>query len=411
MSEHNGVTYIATQDQAVAAYRSRDGLLLWRHHEDGLVISITATDQAVYCLLSTGGYGRVMALFPANGTSVWEQKIPVLGAIRMRLADGILFLHSSRGMIYAVSSESGRILWNAPILAGLPPDEFVSVEDGYVSIVSPQFDYHILRASDGKLIYRYNSSFIAPQSTLYPTIQDDIIYISDTYTVQARNISNGILLWKYSYTGLYWYPVIQNGIVLARGMGNALLAFRGQDGKLLWKYASNAPIIFPVISNGTVYLQLSGYQAIALRESDGATLWRVKLPPPTGYDVPDPNSITPPLIDNNTLYLNIIIPFATVYALRASDGYLLWNQVLSDTVFRYAPQTGGGIIYLSRDDYSINAFSESTGQSLWNFNSIVPLIWYPVVDNGLMFVRTIDNSLTVLRVSDGKLLWQYTVNG
>src|SRR5579864_2051925 len=78
LSEQNGVTYIATQDQAVAAYRSSDGSLLWRHNEDGLVISVMATDQAVYCLLFKNGYGRIMALYPDSGITAWGQKIPIL---------------------------------------------------------------------------------------------------------------------------------------------------------------------------------------------------------------------------------------------------------------------------------------------------------------------------------------------
>jgi outer membrane protein assembly factor BamB len=412
MSVNNGSVYMITSGGAIAAYRASDGLLLWRQIlAGGLTISVIATNQAVYCLQMKGVYGRVVALYPGNGMIAWAQKISIVGAAHMLLAGGIIFLYSSRGMLYAVSDESGRILWSAPILVGQPPDEFVSLEDGYVTIVSPQLDDTILRASDGKLIYRVNSSLITPQSTRYPTIQHGIIYISYPSSVQARSINNGALLWKYSYTALSWYPVIQDGIVFARGTGSALLAFRGQDGTLLWKYTTNAPTIFPVISNGTVYLQLPGNQAIALRESDGATLWRSKLPLPAYPNISDPNPSVPPLVDNGTLFLNALLPFSTVYALRASDGYLIWYHELSDTMFKYPPQTGGGIIYLDREDYTINAFSESTGQLLWSFSTTVPLIWSPAIDDGSMFVRTIDNALYVLNVSDGKQLWHYAANG
>jgi outer membrane protein assembly factor BamB len=100
-----------------------------------------------------------------------------------------------------------------------------------------------------------------------------------------------------------------------------------------------------------------------------------------------------------------------VYALQASNGNLLWEHRLLDATYQYAPQASGGVIYLGKDDYTIDTYSGSDGHPLWGYRSSTPLRWHPLIDNGLMFVRPLDGSLVVLRLSDGELLWRYAVNG
>jgi len=105
--------------------------------------------------------------------------------------------------------------------------------------------------------------------------------------------------------------------------------------------------------------------------------------------------------------LNFFPPGKIVYALQASDGHVLWSHSLSNATFKYAPQVSNGVIYLGKDDSTIAAYNGGNGHPLWSCHSPSPLRCYPVVNDGLMFARTVDNSLVVLRLSDGKRLWQY----
>lgn len=422
MAVHNGVVFITTYDSiaregAISAYRASDGLPLWRQLRGRYITDIIATDRYLYCLQLRGVFGRVIALYPGNGTAAWAQKTQIVGATQIYYAGGIIYLHSARGMLYAVDGETGYLLWSFPMMARLPPDRFVSVEDGYVSFESRQSVFYVLRAEDGQPVYHYSPS--AAQMLLYPTIEGGILYITDADTVQARSTSSGALLWKYSYTSSgQWFPVVQHGIVLVRGPGNTMMALRGRDGRLLWQYATHSPVILPAISNGIVYLQLSLNTAIALRADDGALLWRTLLPSGPGSRPSDPlynalvphNAFVPPAIDNQTVYLNFYPPGRIVYALQESSGNLLWEHTLTDVTYQYAPQASNGVIYLGKDDSTIDAYSESDGRPLWSYHSPTPLQWYPLIDNGLMFVRTLDGALVVLRPRDGKHLWQYEVN-
>jgi outer membrane protein assembly factor BamB len=416
MTVHNGVVYITDFDYSahnsvISAYRASNGKLLWRQYYGRYIISVLATNQLVYCLQVKGVYGRVLALDASNGIIRWAQKISIAGATQMSVSGDNVYLRTAEGMLYAVNGDGGHILWSFPTPGSSSPDAFVSVQNGFVSLITRQSVFYILRASDGKPIFHYTPSLIDAQLMPYPTVENGILYITDSDSIQARSASSGALRWKYRYlSGNPWFPVIQDGIVLVRGPGDALMALRGQDGKVLWKYATPTPITFPVISNGTIFLQLSPNIAIALRASDGTPLWRTALLSGPGASPSNPTDqvFSPPTIANNTFYLNFFPPGRTVYALRASDGQVLWRHSLSNVAFKYAPQVSNGVIYLGRDDSTIDAYNASNGRPLWSYHSPSPLRWYPLVDGGLMFARTLDDSLVVLRLSNGKRLWRYT---
>ncbi len=109
---------------------------------------------------------------------------------------------------------------------------------------------------------------------------------------------------------------------------------------------------------------------------------------------------------NNTVYLSDST--GSLAARRASDG-----QQLSMGSVQFYPEfaNADGIIYFGTSDHpnTITAWRSSNGTDLWHYTSPNPILWYPRTANGRMYIRTTNNTLDVLRMSDGHILWRYTV--
>jgi len=144
---------------------------------------------------------------------------------------------------------------------------------------------------------------------------------------------------------------------------------------------------------------------IALHTTNGMLLWRTQLPASLV------NLASPPIVDNNIIYVNLNRPDGITYAIQASDGRLLWQHSFYADTPEYAPSVNDGIIYLGKDDHSIDAWSGSDARFRWHYSAPAQIQWYPQVFDGLMYVRLTNGTMDVLRISDGTRLWHFPLNG
>jgi outer membrane protein assembly factor BamB len=108
-----------------------------------------------------------------------------------------------------------------------------------------------------------------------------------------------------------------------------------------------------------------------------------------------------------------------VYALRASDGKVLWRHKIN-TGASAAPLVSAGIIFITANIGDVGpgtlyALQTSDGIELWHYTSSDPLS-VPLLDNGIVYVTSYDvvsqnGSLVALRASDGTQLWHDTARG
>ena len=111
----------------------------------------------------------------------------------------------------------------------------------------------------------------------------------------------------------------------------------------------------PALDNGIIYMTAADGSIFALRASDGTLLWHKKVP---AFAV---TTATPPLIDNHIIYINLGQSGGTVFALQASNGNVLWQHALLAGAPAYAPAVQDGILYIGSDDHTIDAWQGSTG--------------------------------------------------
>jgi len=389
----DGVIYVGALNQAVYALRASDGTLLWRFNTSG----------------------------PANDA-------PPL------LVNGIVYVSatvlqdtgSQIGFVYALRASDGNLLWRftrnnevyPPVVGG--GVAYVASGDGLISA---------LRANDGSLLWRYTTSESVDGSpllvngTLYVSTRADASSDRGQGHLYALRVSDGSLLWRYTGQGPVYTPAMVDGIAYVSSE-YGLAALRANDGSPLWHY-SPAAIAFgsPVVSGGIVFAtgtplppnatSNGGYllQTIpmtekmpfkmlnstlyALRASDGGVLWRYKMSV----------GIFLSIIDGRVyLTTSVSQSQSDVYTLRASDGSLLWRFAMEDTPASIV--IVGGAAYIGADG-ALYALRVSDGSPLWRTPMDGMVYNTPVLLGGRIYAGTTSGYVYALQANDGSSLWRY----
>src|SRR6266571_1403691 len=314
--------------------------------------------------------------------------------------------------------------------------------NGVVYVGAMDNAVYALRASDGALLWRYtNGSFVYNGYVYQPTVVAGEVYIaSQDGTLSALRASDGALLWRYTARGPVPTVLAVNGIVYVASEDGYLNALRTSDGKLLWRSPSYA--YAPVIINDVLYVT-SRDGLSALRARDGALLWRYALAS-TGFSGPTildgvvytlAAKYSPDTTDSThtggyalqvaaskfTAPINTKIPFkqggpSSLYALRASDGTVLWHYQAPDDKNNGVGLLAvvGRVVYIGPAARPrkpiISALRTSDGSLLWSYPTEASANNF-LVTSGVAYLTSTDGTVAALRTTNGALLWHYTIPG
>ncbi len=385
--------------------------------------------------------------------------------VALTMADGVAYLSTLDNAVYALRISDGTLLWRQSIAGSvdLQPVIFNGVVyvNSYEGQNGPDHVY-ALQASNGRIIWRYTpNGYTYIAST---TGADDTLYLSSQNGIFALQASNGHVLWHYTTQGSGddW-PVVVNGVVYAttsvNGQSAALFALRADDGGLLWRYQEGNSMTTPVVANGVVYVFSDDGKLTALQASEGYTLWQrtldanmaqsLQLVDGVMYmavsNITEPTATVP--IANpgqglaaigglfwnalQTTRARLVIPLkqaqSSVYAIRASDGAILWRYLLRNGVASWVGWlvVGNGIVYASDfadttdgtgdGDSDIYALQSSTGAVTWH-DRIQASSSDALLASGVIYLvgsyNNLSSSVTyALRAGDGAYLWNYSMSG
>ena len=354
-SGSNNVTFVMG-DQSdgqcvmVTAYDTQSGVLLWRTPQSpsstttyGRVASLDTSDGGVYELRADG---LLSLLASRTGKVLWHYKLPAASAAdSVTEQDGILFVSDTHTALYAI--KNGRLLWHN---AGL----------GYV-----------FQIANG-VVYTYNSSY------------------------SAINEESGVRLWSYTAPGPHQpfgqTPValtVENNIAYTQTIDHKLLAIQ-PDGHILWahqlddsvSFCSDAHYLYAidqVADTLYVFNLLNGSREHTYTNEVGAT-----------YIMDSHNNILDIHTDQGVRVVN------------ADTGKIVWQKA---TNIGQLIEAVNGVLYITplHGSGSLQAFDESDSTLRWSRTVNAPTI---TGDNSVFDLWSPDNNiLSVLRLSDGKILW------
>ena len=215
--------------------------------------------------------------------------------------------------------------------------------------------------------------------------------------VVAALISSSVLLFTSRRSGGA-NPPSTSHVVTAQGMVIALLgdgsihAYRGVTGQSAWSYPTRpdgSSYSGLVVQNQVVYAAL-GANIYALHEKNGKLIWQQTLPFQFQAGSADRSQL---LVDSGILYasaFNASNLSGVVYALRASDGQLLWHTA-SDQIPLLTASDGIAYVAIThrtpqQTQTTLKALHGPDGQEIWHSTTMPGEILSATVANKVLYV-------------------------
>ncbi len=282
------------------------------------------------------------------------------------VADGVVFVGSYDGILYALNASTGAKIWQRR--TGGPIWSSPAVAGGVVFVGSDDGNLYALNAATGAKLWRFATGGPLVSS---PAVADGVVYVGASKgTVHALNAATGAELWSHPTGGDFVFssPAVTNGIVY---IGADLL---------------NSPF---APHPGSLY---------ALDATTGAELWKLSLSQEVDSS---------PAVAGGVVYVGCFD--GSVHALVASTGAEIWSYQTGGGVWS-SPAVTGGVVYVGSQDESLYALDASTGAKLWSFATGGPVDSSPAVANGVVYfgsTNPLGDDLYALDASTGAKLWGY----
>ncbi len=170
--------------------------------------------------------------------------------------------------------------------------------------------------------------------------------------------------------------------------------------------ASSAPASILPITGDVIYVPASGGLGAstygAINSADGTIRWNA----PLGVDTV---ALSPPCVTSTAIYVNANnLNDGRVYALRSSDGALLWQTKIADKNLDAlsAPTSVGDLIVAGSDDGALYALEAQSGAIRWRYQTIGKIQSSPAIADGLIYVGSSDTYLHAVDVASGTARWK-----
>jgi outer membrane protein assembly factor BamB len=389
---------------------------------------------------------------PAAPKLGWTRPLPT-GIESLGSAPGVAYFGGyGEGQIWALNASTGKIMWTA----------YKGGNAGYIGNYYEGRFYHsasstqitCFNATTGEKLFAQDEGgrafFVFGDTLAYGMYLGKNIAVPNGY-VGAWDAYTGTPLWRTPalYNIAYLTPVTADGKVYVErysgtaggetSFGNSFACFDAFTGNILWQLPGISwatPIIaygnLYAVSGGTVYCigdQHSSNSAPATYpqfhycndpNNYGGVLTGVPAPtnlntPFFTYNVPDEASIGGSAVaDNGKVFFGTYD--GHIYAVDSNTGAYIWNfsthYKMASTPAIYS---AANLLITGADDGNIYGLDENTGALRWTtaaggFTKLfVTPAWQgrssPQVDNGKVFVASLDGNLYCLNAQNGQVVW------
>lgn len=275
------------------------------------------------------GTGKVYALNATAGYDIWEfPRDAYIGSIvgSLVLDRGILYVGSCDGKLYAIDIETRRLAWDSPFATGGEIWATPLVHDGVVYFGSLDHKIYALDADTGEPVWESpfeTGGAIAAtplfyNNTLYIGSFDRRFYAIDASTGKAKE---GFT--PFQADNWFWgKAVVYNDTIIAGCLDHRVYALSAENGTKVWDYETGGPIRGdPALCGDLVIFGAEDGTVYALEAGSGAERWRRALEPAT--------QIRASLYaEDGVVYVHAANQ--KLYALEIENGTVLWSFAPGD---------------------------------------------------------------------------------
>ncbi len=377
----------------------------WTWWRGPRLVPALSTESVVLAALSVTLIGLTPLLAPptrslesaqvVEPTLRWSFRLPRPGAFasspvvvgqRVLIAAAIDELLRPYGELFCLDRDSGKVVWSFSDQKQMKPifstptvvDEFIYIGEGFHLDFACKI--YCLSLHDGSKRWEYQT---ASHTEASPTVVEDRVFVgAGDDGVIALRANDGRRQWKFSGYHVDATPAYDaDRLFVGAGIGDvhrttALLCLEAGTGQPLWRVATAHSIWGkPLIRERYVYFGTGNGrlneaadrpegEIHCLEARSGASRWQQRLP----------DAILGSLaLDAEQLYAGC--RDGRLYALRRSDGQILWSRQLGSSLIaspvseREPPAASlGNRVYAASLDGLLAAVDAATGRVLWHLN-------------------------------------------
>ncbi len=303
------------------------------------------------------------------------------------VVDGVAYIGSNDGVLYAVEASSGSLKWKLPTKGRIASSP--AVAGGLVIVLSYDSKLYAVDAATGQTRWTFATGGehrfaarhihgIEPAADLMPDPFD--FYLSSP-------------------------AVANNRVYFGSGDGH-VYALDVATGAVVWKFATgNVVHASPAVANGVVYVGSWDTYFYALDAATGAERWKFK----TGEDEAIHNQTG---IQSSAAVADGVAYFGCrdgkLYALDAAGGQLRWVFDNKGSWVIGSPAVHQGVVYFATSDSALfHAVDAKTGADRFSLSLKWPMFSSPAVAGPFVYLGSHEGKLTAIDSRSGQVAWIY----
>lgn len=303
------------------------------------------------------------------------------------IADGVVYIGSMDGYLYAIDQTTGKEKWKYK--SRMPIASSPAVASGILYFVSSAGGLAAIDVATGKLKWvlptEYERKFEAKNLHGLP---------SPNQTIPDA--------WDFFMSS----PAVDNGkVYFGSGDGN-VYAVDAQTGLLQWKFATKDVVhASPAVANNTVYIGSWDSYLYAIDADSGQQKWAFK----SGEDPTIHNQVgfqSSPAVADGTVYVGC--RDAHVYAVDAATGRKKWDYPTSKSWVIGTPTVHDGMLYVGTSDSSrFMALDAKTGRLRSNLDAGAYMFSSAALAGDLLYVGDHNGKLYAIDSKSFKPAWEF----
>ena len=298
------------------------------------------------------------------------------------VADGLVFVGSADGSVYARNATTGASVWSYPTGGGVSSSP--AVVNGIVYVGANDGKVYALDAITGSLEWSHGTGGVVYSS---PVVTAGIVYAaSEDGTLYALSAATGKVKWSYpTGDGMDSSPAVVDGVVYVGSWDDNVYALSASTGALVWSYTTGGGVSSsPAVANGTVFVGSDDGYVYALSAATGSVTW--------SYRVGGVGELSP-AVDDGVVFVGgwsyskaPAYGHAKLYALDASTGAPKWVQKFGSGPAYSSPAVANGVVYIGRLDGTVLALDAATGDTDWSYLTGGDVYSSPAIADGTVYV-------------------------
>jgi outer membrane protein assembly factor BamB len=245
----NNLVYVATSDNHLVALDETTGQKVWDFMAQNANWGQPAYDESADLVFATSTDRFVYALKANTGELVWQKELGSSNAASPILADGLLYIASFDGNLYALEPGDGTVRWTFATQDKTPIWATPTVLDGVIYLVDLGGRAYAVDAGTGTAVW-------TTPVQLPGSVQADLVHDGTHLYIGSANEDNSIgwlsalalaesgrLVWQQTLPGaVHTSPVLVGDSVVTAVVANGtlqILQYSATLGTPLWSYTPN----------------------------------------------------------------------------------------------------------------------------------------------------------------------------